>query len=1219
MQTRGTMFRLATSRPVAVMMITSAVALFGLLSYRQLGLELMPDLAYPTLTIRTAYPGAAPEEVETEITRDIESRVGTVEALVGMQSSSRAGSSEVILEFDWDTDMDKAAQRVRERLGRMEGPREADPPLLLRYDPALVPVMRLGLAGEMPLTQLRVYAEEELSPELAKIEGVAAVRVVGGLQREVHIRLSPAAIAARGLSVDAVANRLAQANVNLAGGTLKEGSVEFLVRTLAELRDVDDLRKTVVYDRDGIVLRLEDVAEVVETTRERVSVVRVDGQEGVRIDVFRQAGANIVDVCDRVRDAVFGTEKQQAFVKTLGPGGLPAGGPGTGRGRGGKGAAKGAADGEKAGKDAEKPTDDAQETGADAQKAGEDDTKTGKDGEKAGKDDKKAGKGKGAKGRGGPGGRQATVMRRQMTDFIAYRKPAGSELSVLGDQSVFIRAALSEVQSAALVGGILAVLILYLFLRSGYSTLIIAVAIPLSIAVTFAPLLAFGVTLNVMSLGGLALGVGMLVDNSVVVLESIFRCREEGDDVVAAAVRGTREVGGAVIASTLTTVAVFFPIVFVEGVAGQVFGDLALAVVCSLLASLFVALFVVPMLASRRFGDAAEKEALASPETPRRPWVRFRALPRWWGRRKGPWWAKLTLPIVLPYALLQTIFEVLGNVFVLLAFAIGGPLVLLFRLGRKAVFLLLWPLAKAVDGGLVALRGAYRLLLRGALKAPLLVVLVMGGLGAAAWTIAAGLGAELIPDVRQGVLEARVELPVGTPLGETAARVARLETRLRASEYIERVEAFVGEPEAADDDAGDRGPHTAALTLQLVTDGDPARLEAGAMAAVRAAVGDMPDARLELTRPALFSLRPPIRVVILGHTLPQLETASRAAEAAMAEVGTLSDIRSSVEPGYPELQLRFDRLRLSSLGLDPRQVAERVRGRIDGEVATALRGRERPIDVRVRLDPMALGGREDLASLIINPGGEVPIPLEAVAEIDLGVGPAEIRRVDSQRAAVLTARVGAFDLGGASQAIGQRLAQIPLPEGFEIRLQGQDEEMQRSLESLGFALMLAIFLVYVVMASQFESLRAPLVIMGSLPLAAIGVFLVLGVLRMPLSVVVFVGLITLAGIVVNNAIVLVDYARQLQRRGLGVDEALIEAGMARLRPILMTTLTTVLGLIPLALDAGDGAELRRPIAVTLIAGLVFATGLTLVVIPVLYRWIVGESIDRRAPEAEAGA
>ncbi|MCB9540881.1 MAG: efflux RND transporter permease subunit [Myxococcales bacterium] len=805
-----------------------------------------------------------------------------------------------------------------------------------------------------------------------------------------------------------------------------------------------------------------------------------------------------------------------------------------------------------------------------------------------------------------------------MTDFIAYRLPEGSRIAALGDQSVFIRAALEEVQSAAAVGGLLAVLILYLFLRSGYSTLIIALAIPLSIAVTFAPLLAFGVTLNIMSLGGLALGVGMLVDNSVVVLESIFRCREEGDDVVTSAVRGTQEVGGAVIASTLTTVAVFFPIVFVEGVAGQVFGDLALAVVCSLLASLFVALFVVPMLASRNFALPDTAGDVVDPETPRRPWVALRALPRWWARRRQGWGARLLMPIVLPYALLQTVFELLGNLIVALAFAIGGPVVLVFRLLRKVVALLFWPAARAVELGMDGLKAVYRRVLAVSLRAPLLVMLALAGLGVVAWLAASRLGAELIPDVRQGVLVAEVTLPVGTPLDETARRIARLEQALASSPLIERVEAFIGEPEQGEDDAGERGPHTAALTVQLTAGDDPVAHEAAAMAVIRRAVGEMPDATLELSRPALFSLRAPIRVVILGQNLPLLGTASARVEAAMAALPSLSDVQSSVRPGYPELQIRFDRLRLAAMGLDPRSVAEQLRARIDGEVATELRGQEQPIDVRVRLDPTRVDSRAELAAMVINPGGEIPIPLEAVAEIITGEGPAEIRRVDGQRAAVLTAQVGAFDLAGASRGIDAALDRVALPAGFDTRLQGQDEEMERSLQSLGFALLLAIFLVYVVMASQFESLRAPLVIMGSLPLAAIGVLLVLGVVRLSLSVVVFVGLITLAGIVVNNAIVLVDYARQLRRRGLGVDEALIEAGLARLRPILMTTLTTVLGLVPLALDTGDGAELRRPIAITLIAGLVFSTGLTLVVIPVLYRWVVGERIDRGGEDAPAG-
>jgi len=321
-------------------------------------------------------------------------------------------------------------------------------------------------------------------------------------------------------------------------------------------------------------------------------------------------------------------------------------------------------------------------------------------------------------------------------------------------------------------------------------------------------------------------------------------------------------------------------------------------------------------------------------------------------------------------------------------------------------------------------------------------------------------------------------------------------------------------------------------------------------------------------------------------------------------------VRSSVRRGYPEIQVAYDRQRLASLGLEPRTVAERLRGQIEGEVATELRQRETRVDVRVRLDPARVTSRRDLETVVINPGEAVPLPLESVARLVPGEGPAEIRRVDGQRAAVLTARTGVLDLGTTSARLDAALRAVSLPAGLEVRLRGQDEEMKSSLESLKFALLLAIFLVYVVMASQFESLRAPLVIMGTLPLAAVGVLFGLGLMGHPLSVVVFVGLITLAGIVVNNAIVLVDYANQLQQRGLSVDDALVAAGKTRLRPILMTTATTVLGLLPLAYGAGEGAELRQPMAVTLIAGLVFATGLTLLVIPVLYRWVVGDSVAR---------
>ncbi|MCA9543481.1 MAG: efflux RND transporter permease subunit, partial [Myxococcales bacterium] len=412
---------------------------------------------------------------------------------------------------------------------------------------------------------------------------------------------------------------------------------------------------------------------------------------------------------------------------------------------------------------------------------------------------------------------------------------------------------------------------------------------------------------------------------------------------------------------------------------------------------------------------------------------------------------------------------------------------------------------------------------------------------------------------------------------------------------------WLGRPqrEQLDQAAGDRGPHTAALTAHLKDPGagDLVRREAALTDRLRAAAAGIPGAEVRIERPALFSLRPPIRVVIRGHHLGLLAQTGARVEAVVAAQPGVEDVQSSVRPGYPELQIRFDRPRLASLGLDPRAVAERLRAQVDGEIATTLRRRGELTDVRVRLDRARTTDREALAALIVNPGEAVPIPLAAVATLEPGVGPAEIRHVDGQRAAWITARTAGFDLGTAADRVAAALTEVARPAGFDVHLRGQDEEMRESLASLRFALLLAVFLVYVVMASQFESLRAPLVIMGSVPLAAVGVVALLAAYGAPLSVVVFVGAITLAGIVVNNAIVLVDYAQQLQARGQPQLDALVEAGRARLRPILMTTLTTVLGLLPMAFEGGPGTELRQPIALTLIGGLVVSTLLTLVVIP----------------------
>ena len=522
-------FEITTRRPVAIFMVVLAVAVFGYVSYQQLPLNMMPDISYPTLTVRTEYPDTAPEEVENLISRPIEQRLGVVSNLVSITSISRPGMSDVILEFGWDTDMNDAVQTVRENLDRLNLPRGVNRPLILRYDPTQDPIMRVGIYGTENMYALRHIAEEEIKQELEALKGVAAARVKGGLEEEIRVEISERQLALMGLNINTINRRLQEENVNLAGGSLLDGQTQYLVRTLNEFRTIDEIANLVVGDRNNIEIRVKDVGQVYRTHKEREIITRVNGVESVEIEIFKEADANIVATAQRVRDRLFGTPEQLAYVEQL-----------------------------KAGEIEEAEANDRREQV------------------------------------------RQFVQMKEMTSFIAFTLPEGVDMELLSDQSTFIESSVNEVKQTALIGGLLAILVLYIFLRNPSHTAIVGLAIPISIVATFAPMNIFGVSLNIMSLGGLALGIGMLVDNAIVVLESIFRCREEGDDMISATIRGTGEVGGAVFASTLTTVAVFFPIVFVEGVAGQIFGDMALTVVFSLLASLGVALFFIPMLASRQ-------------------------------------------------------------------------------------------------------------------------------------------------------------------------------------------------------------------------------------------------------------------------------------------------------------------------------------------------------------------------------------------------------------------------------------------------------------------------------------------------------------------------------------------------------------------------------------------------------------------------------------------
>ncbi|MEM9596126.1 MAG: efflux RND transporter permease subunit [Acidobacteriota bacterium] len=1039
-------------RPVTVFIAAVAALVFGAVAFRELATDLLPDITYPSVTIRTGLEGAAPLEVENLVTRPVENAVGVVGNLVRISSSSRADVSEVTLEFGWGTSMDFAALDVRERLDVLRLPPDAAPPVLLRYDPSLDPILRLAVAGDTDLARLRRVAEERIQRPLERLEGVAAVVVQGGLEEEIQVEVDERQLAALGLTMDRLVSRLAAENVNVTGGRLRDGSTELMVRTVNELLRPAQLEDLVVAQLgDGrAMVRLRDVASVRRGFREREILTRLDGVESVEVAIFKAGGTNTVTVSKAVRERLD-----------------------------------------------------------------------------------------------------------EVTEGLAAVDP-NLRLVGITDQARYIESSVREVLETAALGGVLAIFVLFLFLRSWRTTLVIGAAIPISVVATFFLMYVFDISLNIMSLGGLTLGIGLLVDNAIVVLESIQRRRDGGADPVEAARVGAKEVSAAISASTLTSICVFLPIVFVEGVAAQFFSDQALTVTFSLLVSLVVALTVIPMLSSRRLGAGGEADGGLEGEEPPGPILRGTSA------------------------------------------AVSALLWTFGRLLRPVVWLLERP-AAAFQAGVSRLDRGYGRLLDLGLRRPLWVLLAAAALFASSLALVPHLGRELVPELEQGEFFVDLELPPGTHLDLTQRRMASLEGAAMELPGVKSVYAVVGGSGQEGGQASENREYRGRLTVSMAEPFSRER-ERRAMAQVRRLVAEDGDFEGLFGRPSYFSFKTPIEIELRGFNLVLLKRLSASLVERLRGTPGFTDVESSAEGGTPELQIRFDRQRLAAYGLTVQDAAEVVRSKVQGDVATEVQRQDRTIDIRLRSREADRDSAEDLRDLIVHQVGGTALPLSAVAEVTAGEGPAEIRRVDGERAALVTANLEGLDLASASQAIEGAMADLELPAGFDWRLGGQKQEMETSFDSMRLALALAIFLVYLVMASQFESLLHPFVILFSVPLSSIGVLATLWVFDVRLSVVVLIGVVLLAGIVVNNAIILVDTANRLRRtEGHTKVEAIRRAGRLRLRPILMTTATTVLGLLPMAVGLGEGSELRTPMATAVIGGLLVSTLLTLVVIPALYR------------------
>ena len=1013
------LIEVATRRRVAISMLAVTLVLFGLIALKDLNVNLLPDLSYPTLTVRTEYRGAAPEEIETLLTRPVEEAVGVVKNVLSVKSVSRAGQSDVILEFAWGTNMDRAGLDVREKLEVLQLPLEASRPLLLRFNPATDPIMRFGLtsadSSEAALKALRRFAEEEIKKLVEPVEGVAAVKISGGLEDEIQIEIDQQKMAQLNLSLEALSRRLAAENVNVSAGRLEEGTQRYLVRTINQFATVEEFGELIVKPGSTRPIYLRDIATVRAGFSEREAIIRMNGHEAVEIAIYKEGDANTVSVARGVK---------------------------------------------------------------------------------------------------------ARILE------LSEELPQDMKIETVDDQSIFIDRAISEVVKAAIIGGLLAVLVIYIFLNNIWFTFTVALSIPVSIIATFFLMGQAGISLNIMSLGGIALATGLLVDNAIVVLENISRHRTAGESLINAAIKGASEVGGAVIAATLTTIAVFLPLAFVEGIAGQLFRDQALTVTFALAISLGVAVTLIPMMASSRGQQSSSSTGFRN--------------------RVGTWFSSIYTHL-LDRALSHR-FPTLIAATVLLVLAI----LLLQRTGT-----------------------------------------------------------ELVPQLEQGRFDVMLEAAPGTPLEKTDRIGNELQQLAASDPGVNYVYGVAGSGNRIDANPTESGENIARMLVVMNTDagmGDQQRV----IGKLRSRSRNLAGLQANFSSPELLSFDKPLEIEIQGYDLDSLRLASDEVLRRLRQSKTFADVVSSLERGHPEIQIYFDQERAAALGLTVKQISDRVVGKIRGNVATRFSWRDRKIDVLVRISEDERQSISAIRELIINPESEFPVPLSSVAEIRVAEGPAEIRRGDQERLALIQANLASGDLGSAVSEVESLLAGMKLPYGLKMYIKGQSEEMAASFTSLLFALGLAVILVYLVMAAQFESLVHPFVILFSIPLAAVGVALALWLTDTRLSVIVFIGLIMLAGIVVNNAIVLLDLINQLRDRGMERMAAIKEGAKLRLRPIMMTTLTTVLGLLPMALGLGQGAEMRTPMAITVIGGLLTSTFLTLLVVPVMY-----SLLDRRRDKPSA--
>ncbi len=1017
--------RIAIKRPITVFMIFSAILVLGGFSLTRIAIDLYPDISLPVIAVITDYGGAGPAEVEKMVTEPIEKWVATVNNIQHLDSTSRDGSSLIFIRFDWETDMDQAANDVRERISFAETmlPDDASKPLVIKFDPSLMPIMVLSLSGTMDLAELRHLADETVKYKLEQVEDVASVNVSGGKEREVHILVDRNRLASVDLSLNHLLQIIRAENLNLPAGFLESGPEEFLVRTMGEFETIEQIGDAVIAYRNRTPVYLKDVAQIKDSFKERRNEVFVNGKPGIIIQVQKQSGTNTVRVANAVH---------------------------------------------------------------------------------------------------------------QQLEQLKGDLPSGVHIETIFDTSEFIKESVAQLQQTAILGGIICLVVVFLFLLSFPSTLIIFTAIPISILVTFIFLYSARLTLNILTLGGLALGVGLMVDNAIVVLENTYRHREQGEPVKEAAIVGTDEVGMAIIASTLTTLVVFLSLLFTTGIAGIFLRYIAYTVIFSLSASLIVALTLIPVLSSKY---------LSRRRVQRKGKVGF--------SQRISDYVELRYAAILNWALGHRKTVIVGSLSILIA---------------------------------------------------LLVFLVPR------------IGSEFMPRTDQGQINLSLETPMGTRLGLTTEASQKLEEIVKKN--VPEVKYLLTQVGSGGGmmGFGGEGSNSASVNVKLVDLAKRQRSSREIIDTLRPILAWEQDG-LGLTKVGITEADggptglfggAPISIDIRGYDLKEADRLAQRISHLIGEIKGVVEPDISSEMGRPELRISVDRELAATLGINTSQIADAIQTANEGTVASHFREGGEEYDILVRLRPQDRASLADLEKIYLTSPWGQQISLDSIAKIQRVAGPVKIERKDQERVITVSARTSGRSLGEIDQDIRSKVSSLVLPSGFSIKYGGEQEQMVESFQSFFLALILAVILVYMVMASQFESLRHPLVIMFSVPFAVIGVVCVLFLTGTTFSIIVYIGMIMLAGIVVNNGIVMISYINILRDREMSLSEAIRMGARRRLRPILMTTFTTVFALLPMALGIGPGAELWAPMARTVIGGLSVSMIFTLIFIPTLYAILAGK-------------